>query len=112
MLITRPDSAHTHSVAYSARRQIVGAQMDFGRAAPPASEEEQALMTKLSREPSHVDEIVRNTGLAAAKVSATLALLELKGLVRDVGGMQYVRVREPAADYEPASRPLESETTR
>ena len=91
---------------------MIGAQMDFGRAAPPASEDEQALMTKLSREPSHVDEIVRNTGLAAAKVSATLALLELKGLVRNVSGMQYVRVREPAAAYEPTSQPLESETTR
>ena len=76
---------------------MIGAQMDFGRAAPPASEDEQALMAALTREPRHVDDIVRETGLAAAQVSATLALLELKGLVRDVSGMQYVRVREPAA---------------
>ena len=27
-------------------------------------------------------------------------LLELKGLVRDLGGMQYVRVREDSADYD------------
>ncbi len=91
---------------------MIGAQMDFGRAAPPASAEEQSLMTALTREPSHVDEIVRNTGLAAAQVSATLALLELKGLVRDVGGMQYVRVRETAPEYESEAQPTESETSR
>jgi len=58
-------------------------------------------MSALTREPSHVDAVVRNTGLAAAQVSATLALLELKGLVRNVGGMQYGRVREETASYEP-----------
>lgn len=88
---------------------MIGAQMDFGRAAPPASESEQALMAALTREPRHVDDIVRETGLAAAQVSATLALLELKGLVRDVSGMQYVRVREPAAGYQAPSGAPESE---
>jgi len=77
----------------------VGAQLDFGRAAPPESAEERALMGVLTREPQHVDEVVRGSGLAAAIVSGTLALLELKGLVRDVGGMQFVRVREDDASY-------------
>ena len=90
---------------------MIGAQMDFGRAAPPASEDEQALMEVLTREPRHVDEVVRDSGLAAARVSATLALLELKGQVRDLGGMQYVRVREPAPAYEAASAPPKQETT-
>ena len=78
---------------------MIGAQMDFGHAAPPEQPEERALMTALSREPRHVDEVVRQSGLAAATVSATLALLELKGLVREVGAMQYVRVREEPAEY-------------
>ncbi len=90
---------------------MIGAQMDFGRAAPTASEDEQALMAALTREPRHVDEVVRDTGLAAARVSATLALLELKGQVRDLGGMQYVRVREPVAVYEPESPSPEKEPT-
>ncbi len=90
---------------------MIGAQMDFGRAAPPASEDEQALMEVLTREPRHVDEVVRDSGLAAARVSATLALLELKGQVRDLGGMQYVRVREPAPAYEAASTPPKQETS-
>ena len=90
---------------------MIGAQMDFGRVAPPATPEEQALMFALTRDPRHVDEVVRNTGLAAAQVSATLALLELKGLVRDVGGMQYVRVREDTASYEPATERTEASAT-
>ncbi len=56
-------------------------------------------MGTLTRDPQHVDEVLRRTGLAASIVSGTLALLELKGLVRDVGGMQFVRVREDGASY-------------
>jgi len=77
----------------------LGAQMDFGRAAPPASDEERTLMGALTRDPQHIDEVARRSGLAAAVVSGTLALLELKGLVRDVGGLQFVRVREDDALY-------------
>jgi DNA processing protein len=82
---------------------MVGAQIDFGRAMPPTDPEEIALMRALTREPRHIDEIVRASGLAPATVSGTLALLELKGLVRDLGGMQYVRVREDEPGYSPTS---------
>ncbi len=85
----------------------LGAQLDFGRAVPPASGDEQLLLSALARDPRHIDEVVRTTGLAAATVSGTLALLELKGLVRNVGGMQYARIREDAASYEPASGAVE-----
>ena len=81
---------------------MIGAQMDFGRAAPAATPAEQSLMDALTREPQHIDEVARGSGLAAAEVSATLALLELKGLVRDVGGMQFVRVREQPGPYDPS----------
>jgi len=83
---------------------MVGAQLDFGRAMPPTDPAERALMAALTREPRHIDDVVRASGLAAATVSGTLALLELKGLVRDLGGMQYVRVREDVADYVAGSR--------
>ncbi len=97
---------------------MIGAQMDFGRAAPATTPEEASLMDVLSREPQHIDEVVRGAGLAAAEVSATLALLELKGLVRDVGGMHYVRVREQPGRYdaetgaEPAAGPSEESESR
>lgn len=78
----------------------IGAQLDFGRAAPPESPDERALMGALTREPRHIDEVARRTGLAAAIVSSTLALLELKGLVRDVGGLNFVRIRDDDASYD------------
>ncbi|MFA7249166.1 MAG: DNA-processing protein DprA [Dehalococcoidia bacterium] len=77
----------------------LGAQMDFGRAAPPESPDERALMRVLTRDPQHIDLVARMSGLAPSVASGTLALLELKGLVRDLGGMQFVRVREESPEY-------------
>ncbi len=65
----------------------------------PADETEARLMNVLGEEPLHVDEIRNQTELPIEKVSATLALMELKGMVRQVGGMNYVAVREVQSDY-------------
>ncbi|HJS20906.1 MAG TPA: DNA-processing protein DprA [Anaerolineales bacterium] len=65
----------------------------------PADETEARLMNVLGVQPLHVDEIRTQTELPIEKVSATLALMELKGLVRQVGGMNYVAVREEQSDY-------------
>jgi DNA processing protein len=66
----------------------------------PADETEAQLLAALSHEPTHVDEIRAETGLAVEKVSSTLVMMELKGMVRHVGGMNYVIVREMRAKYE------------
>jgi DNA processing protein len=60
---------------------------------------EASLLKVLSHEPVHMDEIRNQTGLPIERVSATLVMMELKGLVRQVGGMNYVSVREEQADY-------------
>lgn len=86
---------------------MIGAQLDFGAAVPNQTDEERSLLSTLSREPRHVDEVVRQSGLAAKVVSSTLALLELKGLVRNLGGMHYVRIREDAAEYDAGTAPSE-----
>ena len=65
----------------------------------PADETEARLMDVLGSEPLHVDEIRNQAGLPIEKVSAALALMELKGMVRQVGGMNYVAVREEQSDY-------------
>ena len=65
----------------------------------PADTTEAKLFSVLGSEPLHVDEIRSQTELPIEKVSATLALMELKGLVRQVGGMNYVAVREIQPDY-------------
>jgi DNA processing protein len=65
----------------------------------PSDSVEVQLMDILTHEPLHVDEIRNRTGLSIHKVSATLVMMELKGLVRQVGGMNYVAVREEQAEY-------------
>lgn len=65
----------------------------------PADDVEAKLLTAMRDEPLHVDEIRNQTGLPVEKVSATLVMMELKGMVRQVGNMQYVAVREVQSDY-------------
>ncbi len=65
----------------------------------PDTPAEAALLPLLSGEPTHIDVLGRSSGMAAAEISATLGLMELKGMVRQVGGMHYVLAREAAAPY-------------
>jgi DNA processing protein len=67
------------------------AQQAEARQLIPADETEALLLQHLGAEPVHVDEVGRAACLPIAVVSSTLALMELKGLVRHVGGMNYVR---------------------
>ena len=57
----------------------------------PADPTEAAVLERLGTDPVHVDECVRLVGLPISTVSSTLAMLEMKGLVRQVGSMTYVR---------------------
>ncbi|UCH50944.1 MAG: DNA-processing protein DprA [Chloroflexota bacterium] len=68
----------------------------------PVDKTESLLLRQLSREPSHIDEICRNSGLAAALVSSALTMMELKGMVKQVGGMNYVLAREMKEEYQTA----------
>jgi DNA processing protein len=65
----------------------------------PETDTEAALLRQLSAEPTHIDEVCRNSGLSAATVSGTLAMMELKGLVKQVGTMNYVLSREARQEY-------------
>jgi DNA processing protein len=69
------------------------------RAVIPADETETHLIDVLSQEPLHVDEIREQTGMPIDQVSAALALMELKGLVRHLGGMNYIAVRDNREQY-------------
>ena len=59
----------------------------------PANEAESAVLKQLSAEPNHIDEICRRSGLTMPEVSSTLAMLELKGIARQAGSMNYVLAR-------------------
>ena len=54
---------------------------------------EAKLLKLLSNEPLHIDKIIKESGLTAAEASSTLTLMEIKGKVRNLGAMQYVRAR-------------------
>jgi DNA processing protein len=75
-------------------------QQRSARSALPGDTTEAKLYAILGREPIHVDEIGARAELPIEQVSAALTLMELKGLVRQVGGMNYVAVFEPKADYQ------------
>jgi DNA processing protein len=65
----------------------------------PDNEVEAALLELLSSEPVHVDELGRAAALPISEVASTLTLMELKGKVRQVGGMNYVIAREAGISY-------------
>jgi len=65
----------------------------------PSDATETALLAALASEPVHVDEIRARLGLPIEKISAALTMMELKGMVRQIGGMNYVAIREDQADY-------------
>lgn len=69
------------------------------RAIVPENETEATLLEYITADPVHVDEIRQKSDLPIAQVSSTLALMELKGMVRQVGGMNYVLAREGRVEY-------------
>jgi DNA processing protein len=74
-------------------------QYQSARTALPADATETQLYSMLGREALHIDEIRDQTNLPIEQVTSTLALMELKGLVRQVGSMRYIAVYEQSADY-------------
>jgi len=52
--------------------------------------EERLIISHLSHEPIHIDEIIRLTNLSTATAGGTLIMMEMKGLVRNIGGTKYI----------------------
>ncbi len=59
----------------------------------PATEEEALLLKHLARDPRHIDDLIRLTKLTPSAINATLTMMEMKGLVRNLGNMEYVITR-------------------
>jgi DNA processing protein len=70
------------------------------RVALPTDPVESQLYKLLSHQPMHVDEIRAQANMPIETVTATLVMMELKGMVRQVGGMNYVAVRETPETYQ------------
>ena len=59
----------------------------------PDTKEEALILEHLSCEPIHIDKLVELTKLNAATINSVLVMMEMKGKVRDLGGMSYVIAR-------------------
>jgi DNA processing protein len=75
------------------------AEKQSARAIVPANATEAVLLKYLSAEPIHIDEIRNQSGLPIAQVTATLAMMELRGVVMQTGGMNYIVAREGGETY-------------
>ncbi len=71
----------------------------MARKALPADATEAQIIKVIAEGTMSVDEISFLTGQPVAVVSAALAMMELKGLVRNSGSMTYGAIREEAAEY-------------
>ncbi len=58
----------------------------------PKTREEEKVWNTLSSDPLHVDRLVKLTRLNPATIGSTLATLEIEGVVRNIGGQNYIRI--------------------
>ena len=59
----------------------------------PETPEEKLLLEHLTSDPLYIDELIRLTNLNTSAINSTLTLMEMKGMVRNLGNMQYVLAR-------------------
>jgi len=64
------------------------------------NENKAEVLRYVTYDPIHIDEINRSTELDISTVSGVLAMMELKGMVKQVGGMNYMRLKESAVEYQ------------
>ena len=65
----------------------------------PGDAFEVSLYEALKYEPLHIDEIKNKVNMPINKVSATLTMMELKGLVKQVGKMRYMVIKDMSSNY-------------
>ena len=65
----------------------------------PSNPTEATVLAQLSAEPCYVDDLARAVNLPVETITSALVMMELKGMVRQVGMLQYVIAREPDAPY-------------
>jgi DNA processing protein len=87
------------SIKSSSALETVPEQLSFA-ADDDYEPQERELLNKLNDSPAHIDDIQRQTGLPITAVSSTLTMLELKGKIKQVDCMHYIRIRETTAVYD------------
>lgn len=79
----------------------VGQQIEM-TALFPEDESQSQVLRYVTYDPIHIDEVIRASGMGISEVSSTLTMMELKGLIKQVGGMNYIRLRETPTEYSTA----------
>lgn len=59
----------------------------------PGNETEQKLLELLKNEPIHVDKLSQSAKLDISVINSTLSVMEMKGMVRNLGNQKYVKSR-------------------
>jgi DNA processing protein len=88
----------TQSILEELNLNMVTDRVEVGQALPE-NDTERSILAHLSHEPTQVNELVRALSLPVADVTAALALMELKGWVRQSTGTSYVLAREAQSGY-------------
>jgi DNA processing protein len=57
------------------------------------NEIEGQILEILTKEPTHIDELIKTVKLTPSLINANLTLLEMKGRVKNLGGAKYVKIR-------------------
>ena len=116
--ITSPNSRGTNQLIKESGAKLVSDDKDIleelnlssvGRqiemtALFPEDDNESQVLRYVTYDPVHIDEVRRGSGLDTPAVSSALAIIELKGLIKQVGGMNYIRLKETSTEYETVVR--------
>lgn len=59
----------------------------------PETPEEKKIAACLDAEPLHVNDLVRLAGLDTSQINATLTIMEMKGMIKNMGNMTYIIIK-------------------
>ena len=104
--IFSPLSAGANELIKQGAHPVAGAEeiieaLDLARAADfignkkimPESREEEIIISNLKDEPLHINDLIRLTNLDTSKINATLIIMEMKGMVKNLGSMMYAATK-------------------
>jgi DNA processing protein len=69
---------------------LTGQQPTISAPKNPDTEEKEILLQILTHDPLHIDNIAKLSKLGASSVASSLALMEIKGWVKNIGGQNYI----------------------
>jgi DNA processing protein len=84
MTVTEPEDI-TNNLNLVNLKQIVDNRKQL-----PNDEIEEKILALLSNQPQHVDVLIKQTGLDSSTINGKLVLMEMKGIVKNLGGMNYI----------------------